>query len=41
METQYAEDNTSITFSANNPLVPDGKLPSGRNGSTAVFVSII
>lgn len=36
-EPQYADDNGGILFTANRPIVPDGKLPSGRNGCTTVY----
>jgi len=40
-EPQYADDNGGILYSANRPIVPDGKLPSGRNGCSTVYVSLL
>jgi hypothetical protein len=40
-EPQYADDdNGGILYTANRPIVPDGKLPSGRNGCSTVYVSL-
>lgn len=38
MESNY-EDNGGISYTVSKPLVPDGKLPGGRNGASAVFVN--
>ena len=34
------DDDGGIRYDSNKPIVPDGKMPSGRNGATSVYVSI-
>lgn len=34
------DDDGGIRYDSNKPIIPDGKMPSGRNGTTSVYVSV-